>query len=144
VERFDAPIVEARGGGACVMVPAAVVEALGGGGRIPVQVTFDGIPYAGSIVSMGGGDKVLGVLKDIRTRLGKGPGDTLTITIERDEQERSVVVPADLAAALAEAGRTDTFAAVSYSKQRAAVQSIEAAKAAETRARRVAKVVDGL
>ncbi|MEU6583321.1 DUF1905 domain-containing protein [Nocardia sp. NPDC046763] len=32
-----------------------VIAALGGGGRIPVQATFDGILYRGSIANMGAG-----------------------------------------------------------------------------------------
>ena len=71
---FAAPIEEANRGGAVVAIPDEVIEELGGGGRIPVNATFDRIPYQGSIVSMGG-RRVLGVLKAIRTELGKGPGD---------------------------------------------------------------------
>src|SRR4051812_21911638 len=62
MERFEAVLQEARGGGAYVEVPGAVVAALGGGGRIPVQATSDGVEYRGSIASMGG-CMVLGVLK---------------------------------------------------------------------------------
>jgi uncharacterized protein YdeI (YjbR/CyaY-like superfamily) len=45
---------------------------------------------------------------------------------------------------MAEAGRAEAFSQLSYSKQRAAVQSVEEAKAPDTRARRVTKVVDGV
>jgi hypothetical protein len=69
VEPFEAVIAEARGGGAYVEVPGDVVAALGGGGRIPVQATFDGVAYCGSIASMGG-CMALGILKQIRTELG--------------------------------------------------------------------------
>jgi Domain of unknown function (DUF1905) len=65
VETFDAVIVEADRGGAYLAVPPEVVVALGGKGRIPVQATFDGIAYRGSVVSMGG-EKVIGLLKAIR------------------------------------------------------------------------------
>jgi hypothetical protein len=136
VETFDAVIVEADRGGAYLAVPPEVVVALGGKGRIPVQATFDGIAYRGSVVSMGG-QKVIGLLKTIRTQLGKQPGDRVTVTLEPDQAERSVDVPDDLRAALDEAGLLAAFRALSYSHQREHVSSIEEAKKAETRARRI-------
>ena len=70
METFEGVIQDANGGGAYVEVPGEVVAALGGGGRIPVQATFDGVAYRGSIASMGG-CMALGVLKGIRAELGK-------------------------------------------------------------------------
>lgn len=51
---FDAELREGPRGGAFIEIPAAVLNALGGGGRIKVNASFDGHPYRGSIVSMGG------------------------------------------------------------------------------------------
>jgi hypothetical protein len=96
MEKFEGVIQLSDGGGACVEVPEEVISALGGGGRIPVRATFDGIAYRGSIASMGG-CKALGVLKQIRTSLGKGDGDPVLVTLIRDEEERTVDVPEDLA-----------------------------------------------
>jgi hypothetical protein len=140
VETFDAEIVEADGGGAYVRVPPEVVAALGGKGRIPVRATFDRIAYRGSVVSMGG-EKVIGVVKAIRTQLGKQPGDTVTVTLELDQAERSVQVPADLRAALDEAGLGAAFDGWSYSHQREYVSWIQEAKKAETRGRRITETV---
>jgi uncharacterized protein YdeI (YjbR/CyaY-like superfamily) len=94
-------------------------------------------------VSMGDGH-VLGVLKRIRSQLGKGPGDSLAVTVERDRATRSVRVPSDLRTALREAGVGDAFAALSYTRRREHVTSIEAAKRPATRARRIAKTVEQL
>jgi hypothetical protein len=143
METFEAEIVAADRGGAYVRVPATVVAAFGGAGRIPVRATFDGIAYRGSVVSMGG-DKVLGLLKAIRTELGKAPGDTVTVTVEADTTERSVVLPDDLRAALAAAGALDAFAALSYSHQREHVGWIDEAKRPETRTRRIRQTVERL
>jgi Domain of unknown function (DUF1905)/Bacteriocin-protection, YdeI or OmpD-Associated len=143
VETFDAQIVEAGGGGAFVRIPPDVVAALGGKGRIPVQATFDGVAYQGSVVSMGG-EKVVGVLKAIRSRLGKQPGDTVTVTLELDRGERSVQVPDDLRAALDDAGLGAVFDASSYTHQREYVSWIEEAKKVETRARRVRATMERL
>jgi bacteriocin resistance YdeI/OmpD-like protein/uncharacterized protein DUF1905 len=183
MERFEAVLQEARGGGAYVEVPAEVMAALGGGaaalggggaalggggaalggggaalggrgarpggrgaalgggGRIPVQATFDGVAYRGSIASMGG-CMALGVLKAIRGELGKAIGDPVMVTVERDTAERTVEVPADLAEALEAAGAKAAFDALSFSYRREHVQAIQEAKKPETRARRIAKTVE--
>jgi len=57
------------GGGHLVEIPDEVVAALGGKGRIPVQATFNGVPYRGSIVKMGG-VMMLGVTKAIMAEAG--------------------------------------------------------------------------
>ena len=61
-------------------------------GRVKVHATFDGIPYDGSIVNMGVKNEdgsvcyILGMMKSIRTQLGKGDGDTVHMVIrERTE-----------------------------------------------------------
>ncbi|MEV5839017.1 YdeI/OmpD-associated family protein [Nocardia sp. NPDC052112] len=140
MEQFEAAIESAAGGGAYVAVPAQIITALGGGGRIPVRATFDGIAYTGSIGSMGAGP-CLGMLKAIRTALGKQPGDTVEVTVERDESERTVEVPADLAAALARAGVRAAFDALSYSARRELVTAVNEAKRPETRTRRIERAV---
>ena len=144
MNRFDAPLLAEGRGGAYVEVPAAVADALGCGGRIPVRATFDGVEYRGSIVSMGGDVMILGVLKSIRTALGKVPGDVLTVTVERDTAERRVEVPSDLAAALEDAGVRPAFDALSYSHQREHVGWVGEAKRPATRSRRIAATVDRL
>jgi len=143
VPRFEAPIVAVERGGAYVTVPAHVLDELGGGGRIEVRATFDGADYRGSVVSMGG-ERVLGVRKDIQAAIGKGPGDTVAVTIERDDAERTVTVADDLRAALADAGLLDAFTTQSYSHQREYVTWIDEEKQPETRARRIAGTIERL
>lgn len=140
MQRFEATIESGAGGGAYVAVPAEIIAALGGGGRIPVRASFDGIAYTGSIASMGSGP-CLGMLKAIRTALGKQPGDTVEVTVERDAAERTVEIPEDLAAALADAGVRAAFDALSFSTRRELVTGIVEAKRPETRARRIDKAV---
>ncbi|RJO79909.1 DUF1905 domain-containing protein [Nocardia panacis] len=140
MERFEGVIEQADGGGAYVAVPPSVIAALGGGARIPVLARFDGIDYQGSIVAMGAGP-CLGMLKSIRAKLGKGPGDSVTVTLRRETAPRAVDVPEDLAAALTAAGARSAFDALSHTKRREAVESVTAAKKPETRARRIAQLL---
>ena len=141
--KFRAKIEAASGGGAFVSIPDDVVKKLGGGGRIAVEASVDGVPYRGSIVSMGAGP-CLGVLKAIRAQLGKDVGDSVTVIVERDDRPRTVDVPEDLAAALKKAKARAAFDALSFSHRREHVMWIEEAKRAETRARRVNRTVEGL
>jgi len=126
-----------------VDVPPEVIEALGGKGRIPVTVTFDGVPYRGSIVRMGGG-AVLGVQKAIMAEAGVSVGDTLTVVI-RNDAPREVEVPNDLAEAL---GRDDAaraaFDGLSFSHKREYVDAINEAKRPETRARRIERTIQAM
>ena len=58
-----------------------------GRGRVKVHVTFDGVPYDGSIVNMGVKNSdgsvcyIIGLRKDIRAKIGKQPGDTVGVII---------------------------------------------------------------
>lgn len=125
-------------------MPPEVVEALGGKGRIPVTATFDGVPYRGSIVRMGGG-AVLGVQKAIMAEAGVRAGDSLTVVVRNDEGPREVEVPVDLAEALARNGAARAaFEGLSFSHKREYVRSITEAKRPETRARRIELTIEQL
>jgi len=73
-------------GGAYVSFPYDI-RAEFGKGRVKVHATFDGEPYNGSIVNMGLKNAdgstcyIIGVLKDIRAKIGKQPGEMVTITV---------------------------------------------------------------
>ena len=76
---------------------------------------------------------------------GFAPGDTIEVTLELDTAPRTVEVPGDLAAALAErAGAREAFDQLSYTFRKEHVRAVESAKAAETRQRRIAKIVEEL
>jgi uncharacterized protein YdeI (YjbR/CyaY-like superfamily) len=78
------------------------------------------------------------------SQIDKDVGDTVTVTVARDESKRAVTVPADLAAVLRSATLRKTFDALSYSHQREYVIWIDDAKRADTRARRIAQTVERL
>jgi hypothetical protein len=141
--RFKAVIRDAGGGsgGAFVDVPFDV-EAAYGRKRVKVRATIDGEPYRGSVVRMGGPGHMLPVLKHIRAKIGKRPGDRVAIEMREDLDPRVVEVPAYLRRALAGHPRERLFfAGLSYSGRREYVRWIEGAKREETRARRIAKAI---
>jgi len=77
-------------GGAYVIFPYDIRVELGKG-RVKVHATFDGEPYDGSVVNMGVRNPdgsvcyIIGILKDIRAKIGKQPGDTVRVTIRERE-----------------------------------------------------------
>ena len=84
---YDAALHELKdSGGAYVVFPWDLRKETGKG-RLKVHTTFDGVPYDGSIVNMGlkhpDGSVcyILGVVKAIRTALGKGEGDPIHVII---------------------------------------------------------------
>ena len=126
------------------VVPPSVVDGLGAGKRPKVRVTLNGHTYRSSIASMGG-RYLLGVSAENRAAAGVAAGDELDVEVEVDTEPRVVEVPADLAAALdAEPAARAAFDALPYSHQQRYVIAVEQAKAAETRARRIAKTVEAL
>jgi hypothetical protein len=124
-----------------IQVPDRVVESLGAGRRPPVRVTINAHSYSGTIASMGG-RFMLPVSAENRSCAGVSAGDELDVQVELDTKPRTVEVPSDLADALGrDAGAKRKFEQLSYSHQRRYVLSVEGAKQAETRKRRIAKTV---
>lgn len=87
IYEFDALIHDVPGkGGAYVPFPYDLRKEFGKG-RVKIHATFDGVPYDGSIVNMGVKNPdgtvcyILGVLKEIRTKIGKQPGDIVHVTV---------------------------------------------------------------
>lgn len=123
-----------------IEVPADVLTGLGSHKRPAVTVTINGYSYPSTIATMGG-RILIPVSAEVRKGAGVQAGDEIDVDVVLDDKPRTVTVPDDLAATLGAAGARAAFDALTYSNQRAHVLSVEGAKAAETRARRVAKVV---
>ena len=89
VYEYDAVIAstDSGRGGAYVPFPYDLRTEFGKG-RVKVRATFDGEPYDGSIVNMGVKNPdgtvcyIIGILKEIRKKIGKQPGDTVRVTIQ--------------------------------------------------------------
>lgn len=124
-----------------IEVPEAMVEALGAGKRPPVNVTVNGYAYRSTVASMGG-RYLIPFSSDKRKETGITGGDAIEVELTLDTAPRTVEPPEDLAAALAAApGAAEAFAALSPSRQKAHVTSVEGAKTDATRERRIAKAV---
>jgi hypothetical protein len=122
-------------------VPEDVVIGLGAGKRPPVKVTINGFTYRSTVAPMGG-RYMIGVNADNRKAAEVSAGQDVDVEIELDTEPREVSVPADLAEALAGEPEAERFfESLSYSKKRWFVLSVEGAKKAETRQRRIGEAV---
>jgi hypothetical protein len=127
-----------------IVVPPDVVEGLGSGKKPAVTVTINGFSYPSTIASMGG-RFLLPVSAEIRAGAGVSAGDVVDVDVVLDTSTREIAVPDDLAAALKKApAAKKAFEALSNSNKKRHVLSVEGAKTAETRERRVAKVLTEL
>jgi hypothetical protein len=80
---FDAVIQAGDGGGAFVFFPFDMLKSFGTAGKVAVQGTVDGVPYSGKLFKYGFPQHILGLLKSLRSQIGKNPGDTVRIILRR-------------------------------------------------------------
>ena len=53
--------------------------------RVPVNATFDGVAYEGSLVRMETECHIIGIRKDIRAKINKQAGEKISVTIKERE-----------------------------------------------------------
>ena len=144
VQTFTAELQRAADmDGGYVIVPFDV-EQVFGAKRVKVKATFDGAPYRGSIVRMEG-EYLLGVTQAMRKQIAKQPGETIEVTVERDDEPRTVALPEALRIALeADAQASETFYALAYTHRKEYATWVAEAKAEATAQRRVEKTLAAL
>lgn len=126
-----------------IEIPEEVITALGKGKKPPVKVTLNGYTYRTTVAVMGG-KFLIPLSAEHRNAAGVQGGEVVEVTIELDTEPRTVEVPDDLATALSEAGVKAAFDALAYSVRKEHVRQVESAKTAETRSRRIARIVANL
>lgn len=126
-----------------IEITAEQIDELGGGKRPAVQVVVNGFSYR-STVGVMGGRFLIPFSSDKRAATGIGGGDAITVELTLDTAPRTVEVPDDLAQALDAAGLRPAFDALAPSYRSAHVTSVETAKAADTRTRRIDAVIGKL
>ena len=131
---FQAPGMNATG----LPVPDTAIQELGSSRKPPVTVTIGTYSFRSTVSSRHGG-YILPLSSLHRDATGLSAGDEVVVTLELDQSPREIEVPLDLAEALSLSARS-AFNALSPSRRGALVQQVESAKAADTRARRVATI----
>ncbi len=133
--------IKGAGNNAGIEVPPEIIAKLGSSKKPPVIVTVGAYTYRNTVAVMGS-QFMISLSKAHREASGLKAGDEVEVTLELDDHPRTVDVPDDLAAALAEKpGVRAKFDGLAYSKRKEFVRQVEDAKTEETRIRRIAKVV---
>lgn len=145
---FTSTILQAEGMTATgVPVPDSAVAELGGAKNSQVTASLKSAgstdaPYVYRIsIATRNGAYIMSFSAANRSASGFGAGDEVDVTLELDTAPRTIELPEDLTSALTAAGALDRFLALSYSKQRAFVDPVTAAKAVDTRQRRIEKII---
>ena len=143
VERFKATLGGEAGEAPTVELPFDVKERFGIA-RAPVRGTVNGTKYR-TTVAVYGGAPLLGFRRELRELAGIEIGDEVEVTVELDEEPRTVEVPLELETALdGDDDARTAFDALSYSHRREYAEWVAEAKRDETRERRIAKTLEQL
>lgn len=140
--RFKVTIEGNEAGAVAAIIPPVDVPAVfGTRGRVPVRGTINGFPFRSSLMPMGG-CHMMPVNQALRQGAGVGPGDTVEMVMERDREERTVEPPPELKKELAKNKKAmANWEKNSYTNKKEMALAIREAKQEETRARRLAKVL---
>ena len=124
-----------------IAIPCDVSAVWGTRGRIAVKGTINGFPYRTTIQPMDG-RHLLTFNKQLQAGAKAKAGDTVSVVMERDFEERIVEVPAELARAFRKnkAARR-LWDKLAYTHRKEFALWISGAKLEETRQRRAGKAV---
>ena len=135
--KFKAKIEAGDDGGAYVLFPYDTGKEFAVKGKVPVKATFNGLPYRGSLIKYGHPRHSLGMPKAIREQTGKGPGATIEVVVWKDEEVRTVEVPAKFEELMKKEGLVPVFKELSYTHRKEYCRWIMEAKKEETRLKRL-------
>ena len=133
---FDTTVA-AAGNNTGIVVPDDAIERLGAGRRPAVIVNVNGYEYRSTVAVMAG-KHMISISAAIRNATALTAGDPIRVTLTVADTPQEVTIPADFAAALAADEQASAFfGKLSNSMQRYHIDTITAAKSAETRQRRI-------
>ena len=139
---FEAEIKRHEGKDATYIEVPIDVEKEFGAKRIKIKAKFDGVEYRGSIVKMGLPCYMIGITKEIRSKIGKTYGDIISVELERDEEERIIELPIEFKDKLVQNSDAYKFyESLSYSQKRKYFQWITSAKKEETKIKRMDEAI---
>ena len=142
---FEAEIKRHEGKDATYIEVPIDVEKEFGAKRIKIKAKFDGVEYRGSIVKMGLPCYMIGITKEIRSKIGKTYGDIISVELERDEEERIIELPIEFKEKLVQNSDAYKFyESLSYSQKRKYFQWIISAKKEETKIKRIEEAIKKL
>jgi hypothetical protein len=126
-----------------VEVPDSVSKAVGVRGYVPIAGTLQGsTPLRASLIPRGDGCHRILLNGEVRAAAGIKPGDRVALAIHVDHEPRGATIPDDVADALRDEGVLETFESLAPGKKMHIIRWVDDAVHEETRAKRVARVVE--
>lgn len=126
----------------CVDVPAPLSQLLGGEKYIAVAGAVNGVKMRGLLVPRGDGQHRLFLDGKLRKAARAGQGDVVTLSLVEDADSREVPIPDEVLEAFEdEPGALETFHNLTVAQRREMLLWINKAKHEETRAKRIARIV---
>jgi len=120
--------------------PESAEQCFGSKGNIHVKITVDGHPFTHTLLGSRNGHYLV-YNEFICRAVGKGMGDSLHVTLEKDDQPRIFTIPAYLENALKEGGVLEAFLKQPDYLKREQVNKIELAKKEETKTNRLQRLI---
>ena len=121
--KFEAIIQQVENKDATFIEIPFDVEKEFGAKRVKVKAKFDNVDYRGSIVRMGMPCFMIGLTKEIRKKIGKGIGDTVSVEIESMLNKNN--------------NAKEFYDSLSYSQKKKYITWITSAKKEETKIKRM-------
>jgi hypothetical protein len=145
VRDFDAVLEAAdRGPGCGIRLPFDPKSVLGGA-RAPVVVTVDDHEPFRTTTAVYGGAAWIGLRREQRAAFGVDVGDSVRVTVARDDAPREVEVPDELAKVLAEEPEAErTYQELSFTHRKEYARWVGEAKKAATRQSRAVRAAEML
>lgn len=131
------------GNHASIEIPPENLAQIGGSRRAPLKVTINDHTYQSTATVVDGTCMVVFPMRD-REAAGVAAGDRITVGLELDSGYREVPIPNELLHRLQSDNLTHVFHDLTYSTRKEFARQVEEAKAAETKSRRIAKIIDSL
>lgn len=141
--KFRAQVIPS-GNATGVEVPDDIMQGLGPRSRPPVTITINGHTWRSRVAAMRG-QRLIGISAANRAAARISEGDIIEIDVERDEAPREVVEPGDLADALDNCLQARaSFNRLPFGLRQKHVRTIQEARSAEVRQRRISKLIAAL
>ena len=123
--------------------PYPALEHFGAKGNIPVCITVDGHAFDHMLLPSKNGHYLV-YNEFLKRAVGKKPGDSVHVTLEKDTRKREFVIPAYIEDALRDAGVLEVYLKQPDYSKREQANYIEVAKKEETKTNRLGALIGRL
>jgi hypothetical protein len=118
------------------------VEAVFGKRKVKVRALINGVQYDSSLAKMGMPCYFLGIPQEIRKAINKMPGETVSLSIEEDVEDRIVDIPKELHALFdIYPGEENFFNSLSFTNRKEYCRWITEAKRQATKSARLDQII---